>query len=280
MKRSLEISGGYRRYNEITFLRAFSITTIVLMHLIQSHIPGINTFINKGASLGGTGVHVFFFCSGFGLYLSYLRKRTNYIEFIKRRVVKIYIPYFFVILTLFYMPFIEVEGNRLGALFSHIFLYKMFVPQYYSSFGVFWFVSTIFQFYFAFIPLCVLKEKVGTKRFLLVCSGISICWWIITGVTGLNTIRPIGSFFLQYLWEFAFGMIIAETLFQGNSIRISNVLLLIIAIVGVTVEAILAFSSFSYGKIFNDVPALFGYGAIALLLYQIPVIRICLKINA
>lgn len=273
MKGTLTIRGGYRRYEEVSFLRAFSITTIVLMHLIQGYIPNASTIIFQGAYLGGTGAHVFFFCSGFGLYLSYLHRQTNYIEFIRRRFWKIYVPYIIVIIVLFFMPFIEVEGNRFKVLLSHVFLYKMFVPKYYNSFGVFWFVSTIFQFYFVFIPLCKLKNKVGTKPFLFICFGISICWWVVTVITGMTAIMPINYFFLQYLWEFALGMVIAEYLFQGNQIKISNFVLLIIAVGGLMLEAIFAFSDFTFGKIFNDIPALLGYGALALLLYQIPVIK-------
>lgn len=283
MRRSLEIKGGYRKFNEVSFLRAFSITTIVLMHLIQSHILGLNSFrielfYYSGVFIRRDQSSCFFFCccSRFGLYLSYLNKKTNYIEFIRRRFWKVYVPYILIIVVLFFLPFIEVEGNRLGALLSHVFLYKMFVLQYYSSFGVFWFVSTIFQFYFAFIPLCKLKEKVGTKPFLLICFGTSVCWWILTGISGLvNIIDQQEVFFLQYLWEFALGMVVAEYLFKGNHIVINNFVLLIVivAISGVILEAFLAYSDFSFGKIFNDIPALFGYGSIALLLYQVSVIK-------
>lgn len=59
-----------RRVVVVDFLRGFSTFTIVLMHLAQSYpLPG---FLQKVASLGGAGVHVFILCSGFGLYLSSL----------------------------------------------------------------------------------------------------------------------------------------------------------------------------------------------------------------
>ena len=281
MYKNLVIKGGYRKYDEIAFLRAFAITTIVLMHLIQSHISSIPGWAIKAASLGGTGVHVFFFCSGLGLYLSYLNKKTTFIDFIKRRFLKIYIPYISIIIILFFLPFIEVDGNRVAALISHIFLYKMFVPRYYSTFGVYWFISTIFQFYFAFIPLCLLKGKLENKEFLALCIATSAIWWILTGVTGLSAVRPIGSFFLQYLWEFSFGMVIADYLFNGNDITIKNTVLIIIAIIGIGAEAVLAISNSEIGRIFNDVPALLGYGALSLLLFQVtPIKRLLLPIDS
>lgn len=80
----------------IDYLRGFSIFTIVLMHLIQSYpIPQI---IRTASSFGGAGVHVFILCSGFGLYLSHLNKPLSYINFLKRRFIKVYIPYIAIIL--------------------------------------------------------------------------------------------------------------------------------------------------------------------------------------
>ena len=59
-----------RRVVVVDFLRGFSTFTIVLMHLAQSYpLPG---FLQKAASLGGAGVHLFILCSGFRLYLSSL----------------------------------------------------------------------------------------------------------------------------------------------------------------------------------------------------------------
>jgi len=269
MSSTLILEGGYKRYNFISFLRAFSITTIVLMHLIQSHIPNVPTWLYKGASLGGTGVHAFFFCSGFGLFLSYKNKRTTFFQFVSKRFWKIYIPYIIVILILYFIPYIEVDGNRLSALLSHVFLYKMFVPEYYSSFGVFWFISTIIQFYLVFIPLCKIKEKIGNKAFCIVSVLISVIWWIVTGFSGLAEERVIGSFFFQYLWEFALGMLMADYLLRGKKIKINNWVLLVVAVLGIAIEGVLASSNTVLGRVFNDIPALFGYGALALLLYQI-----------
>ena len=60
----------------LNYLKGFSIFTIALMHLL----PMMNAMPSKILTLsliGGTGVHVFFLCSGVGLYLSYLNKKTS-----------------------------------------------------------------------------------------------------------------------------------------------------------------------------------------------------------
>lgn len=272
MKKKIVIMGGCQRYDEITFLRGFSIFTIVLMHLMQLFIPKLPTIVNTAAALGGTGVHVFFFCSGFGLYLSYIRKRTSYSLFLKKRFTKVYIPYVIVVIVSFFIPLIEVEGNRVLALISHLLLFKMFLPAYEESFGPFWFISTLFQFYLLFVPLCHFREKAGKKVFYSICIITSIVWWLFTGLSGLNTIRVIGSFFAQYLWEFALGMLFAECLNDGVNIEINNVVLVFVMVLGLGLEGILALKG-SFLKAFNDVPALIGYGSLGLLLFQVLAIR-------
>lgn len=264
----LEIRGGKDKYEVVSFLRGFSIFTIVIMHMIQIYIYSCPKVISKASALGGTGVHVFFFCSGFGLYLSQIKKPTGYFHFLKKRFRKIYVPYIIIILISAMIPFMY-EGNRVKALISHMFLYKMFVREYEASFGVqFWYISTLVQFYLFFIPLCRLKEKQGGRRFCLSCCTISVLWWIFLAVSGLGTERIWNSFFLQYLWEFAIGMEIANKLEKGIVIRIKKIQLLTgtVAGLGVASEAVLLGDMF---KIFNDVPALIGYGAVALLLYSI-----------
>lgn len=82
---------NHNKLDIINYIRGFSISTIVFMHLLQSY--PINSFFMKASSFGGVGVHAFILCSGFGLYLSHLRKPLTYKQFLKRRFTKVYIPY-------------------------------------------------------------------------------------------------------------------------------------------------------------------------------------------
>lgn len=79
-----------RKLDVVNFLRGYSISTIVIMHLVG--MLGISGIWEKAAAFGGAGVHVFILCSGFGLYLSYLRKPLGYIAFLKKRFTRIYMP--------------------------------------------------------------------------------------------------------------------------------------------------------------------------------------------
>jgi peptidoglycan/LPS O-acetylase OafA/YrhL len=254
----------------IDYLKGYSIFTIVLMHLIQNYLSMPN-IINKGSSLGGAGVHVFILCSGFGLFYSYLNKPLTYQQFFKKRFSKIYVPYIIVIVISSIFPFMYSYSDRLIAVLSHIFLFKMFITKYEASFGIqFWFISTIIQFYIIFNPLVILKKKFKSdKKFFGVSLTLSIVWWMIISVIGKSDLRIWNSFFLQYLWEFSLGMLIAQQYYKNNFIikLPKKTILLIVAIIGLILTG---FSGIAGGllKVFNDIPSLFGYGALAILIYS------------
>lgn len=274
--KSIEIAlSNNKRISIIDYLKGFSIFTIALMHLLQM-LSNVPSKIIKLSAIGGTGVHVFFLCSGFGLYLSYLNKKTTYVEFLRKRVIKIYVPYIIVVLISFFVPWMYTGDDRIQALLSHVFFYKMFIPQYEQSFGThFWFVSTIIQFYIVFIPLCLLKRKIKKNSiFALICLLISVFWWVFCYKVEVTDIRVWNSFFLQYIWEFALGMILAEILNEGQRIRISVLILAVLAVAGIWLQALMAMKSEAL-KVFNDIPALIGYTSLALLLMMVPIIKKC-----
>lgn len=265
----------------VDYLKGFSIFTIACMHLLEM-MSAVPSKIMTLAAIGGTGVHVFFLCSGIGLYTSYLKRKTSFCEFLKKRFLKIYIPYILVVLVSFFAPYLYSGEDKLTALLSHVFLFKMFVPRYEESFGThFWFISTLFQLYALFIPMCLLKEKLsGRKLFLSVFVGISVVWWILCDRLGVSEVRVWSSFCLQYIWEFAIGFVLAELFYEQKRYRLHNGLLLACAVLGIGLQAFMALYSDAL-KVFNDIPALIGYGSLALFLRSIPFVRyVCHKLSS
>lgn len=141
-----------KKLDVVNFLRGYSISTIVIMHLVG--MLGISGIWEKAAAFGGAGVHVFILCSGFGLYLSYLRKPLGYIAFLKKRFTRIYMP--MAVLCVATAVWMACMGREwFIPLWGNLLLFKMFVPELESSMGgQMWFVSTIIQFYLAW-PLIV-----------------------------------------------------------------------------------------------------------------------------
>ncbi|MBR7184035.1 MAG: acyltransferase [Clostridia bacterium] len=270
-KHCLVLEGGAARYPAVDFLRGFSIFTVVLMHLLQSFVPSLPTLLYQAAALGGTGAHVFLFCSGFGLFYSYLRAPVSLGSFFSRRFGRVYCAYLPVVLVSALVPSLYAGADRLGALLSHVLLYKMFVPRYAESFGMqFWFVSTILQLYLLFIPLCLLRRRMGgMRRLVWLALGLSVGWWVFLAVTGLYVERIWNSFCLQFLWEFVLGMAVAEHLHGGGRICLRRGTLALTAVLGLGLQAGISLWGGYPLRLFNDLPSLFGYGALVLLLYHV-----------
>ena len=254
-----------KKLDVVNFLRGYSIFTIVIMHLVG--MLGISGIWEKATAFGGAGVHVFILCSGFGLYLSYLRKPLGYIAFLKKRFTRIYMP--MAVLCVATAVWMACMGREwFMPLLGNLLLFKMFVPELESSMGgQMWFVSTIIQFYLAW-PLIVKLFNIrgGVKLALIV----SLLWSTTVGLLGYAEERVWNSFFLQYLWEFCLGMKMAE-IYHGNPKALEVPrwkYLLPLCVAGVGVTGIMGFAGWPW-KLYNDIPSLVGYMSLALVIYKV-----------
>lgn len=254
-----------RKLDVVNFLRGYSISTIVIMHLVG--MLGISGIWEKAAAFGGAGVHVFILCSGFGLYLSYLRKPLGYIAFLKKRFTRIYMP--MAVLCVATAVWMACMGREwFMPLLGNLLLFKMFVPELESSMGgQMWFVSTIIQFYLAW-PLIVKLFNIrgGVKLALIV----SLLWSTTVGLLGYAEERVWNSFFLQYLWEFCLGMKMAE-IYHDNPKALEVPrwkYLLTLCVAGVGLTGIMGFAGWPW-KLYNDIPSLMGYMSLALITYKV-----------
>ncbi|MES2587777.1 MAG: acyltransferase [Bacteroidota bacterium] len=267
----------------IDFLKGYSIFTIIIFHYLLEYKFGGS--IEKIIYLGGTGVHLFVLISGFGLYYSHLKKPLSFFKFIKKRFSKIYLPYIFIVsLALIISLFLPIYTFSLYTFGGHLFLYKMFDNSIIGSYGYqLWFVSMIFQFYFSFHLLTYLKKILkNDKFFFLITLFISLLWAILLFIFEKGELRTWNSCFLTYLWEFCLGFLIAEYLNSSNferfnSIIENNKLNISIGITGFIIYGLMAVKGGTMGKLFNDIPALAGYTAIAVFIYSFT--KNVLKIN-
>lgn len=260
----------YQKLDIINFSRGYSIFTIVLMHLLQNY--SLSAWAIKATSFGGAGVHIFILCSGCGLYLSYLNQPLGYLGFLKKRFGKVYVPYILAIALFVIWGFCKSGAVDWEAVASHVFLYKMFDNQLDVSICYpFWFISTIIQFYICF-PLIIKLLRV--RWGYLIALLTSLLWASLVGWLGYEEYRPWGSFFLQYLWEFALGMWLAEKVRHSGWDETCVMKKLKIwhlvdgMIVGMGLSALMAWNG-GILKLYNDIPSLFGYGAMLLFIYKL-----------
>ncbi|NJN26109.1 MAG: acyltransferase [Cyclobacteriaceae bacterium] len=255
----------------IDFAKSFAIVSIVLYHICLN-LPMLPMWFKQISWFGGTGIHLFFFISGFGISMS---KWAGFKNFLNRRFLKIYLPYFIFIMILIPVNTIWViypqEGRNVYL--SHILLYKMFVPEYINSLGGhFWFLSTIFQFYLCYPLLRIFKLHVSDHLFLLASFLISIGYMLIVSYYGFNS-RVATSCFLLYLWEFSLGIYLAEK-FKATGYKFWDLKLWFVVLIAITGIGLMAAVSIqtSYsllGHMLNDFPAFIGYFAISILAYRL-----------
>ncbi len=146
----------------------------------------------------------------------------------------------------------------------------MFSEHFICSFGgQFWFISFILQFYLVFIALCKISDRISISYFFILALVISLCWSTFVGLTGRGDIRIWNSFFLQYLWEFVLGMILAKIYLKG---KLEFTLprrwcLVVICILSLTIFGIMGVKGGVF-KLYNDIPSLIAYLSLALLFYS------------
>ena len=149
-------------------IKGLACMLIILHHYCQS-LNGLNVsnfIIDTIALRGGvTGVAIFFFLSAYGLSESQSKKRSNFIEFVKRRLSKVFIP--LVITNLIY--YFILLGN------NHMFFSLKTFPLYITNIkildGVTWFCNVIFFFYL-FFYISFLFKKNTYKTICIVCLTI------------------------------------------------------------------------------------------------------------
>lgn len=123
------------------------------------------------------------------------------------------------------------------------------------------------QFYI-FFPLIIRLIRIKGGLALLT----SLLWATIVGWLGYEDYRPWGSFFLQYLWEFALGMWLAEKVkMEGwteermmSKLKIWHIIVGMIS--GMGLSAVMAWNG-GFLKLYNDIPSLVGYASMLLLVY-------------
>ena len=240
-----EQNGGRLLY--IEYLKGLSMLILVLFHIERCYMSSVPYTVTRMILPFSYVTRVFFFCSGFGLYYSYLRNPLPWTDFIKKRFVKVYLPYILVIFVCALVPYTYADDDRLAALLSHVFLYKMFVPKYIQSFGPYWFMSSIFQYYLLFYAIIKLKDKVNNnKRFLLIWIVISLVWSILAWCFPLIREKLDWVFdtcIFLHGWVFAWGLLTAELLHQKKVVFVTVKNLLLTTCISMVVTLIATYGT-------------------------------------
>lgn len=139
------------------------------------------------------GIYLFFVISGFCIHLHWARARAagvqepviNFLYFWKRRVRRLYPPYFAALaLYLIYIAYktpIQVTGFYLWDVFLHLFmLHNLDLRTTYTINGAFWTLAIEEQLYLAYFLLLFLRIRYGWATTLLLCFSARAVWLIVS----------------------------------------------------------------------------------------------------
>ena len=147
------------------------------------------------------GVDIFLFLSGVGLFYSYTKKKTTYITFQKKRIIRLF-PLYFLIAGITYIVYDTIIINfGLGKFLRDIF----FISWFTESSTKYWYILVIAVFYLMF-PVLYNFIHDG-RNGLLKTVFLSLFWWL--GVEAICYFMPTVSHFriaLERMPVFAFGI--------------------------------------------------------------------------
>ena len=187
-------------------LKGLGILTVVFAHFAYMLVTNAD-FLFPLSIIAGVGVDLFLFMSGYGLTVGMLKKPLPALEFYKRRVIKIFIPFWVAIIIIFAADAIFLDKNY-GISYMIQSLLGWF-PTANGSEDVnspFWYITWMMMFY-ALFPLVFSSKRPWLSAIILA---------VIATLIGVYNPLEMGDNWLHRLHTVAFslGIIFAWLLFE------------------------------------------------------------------
>ena len=187
-------------------LKGLGILTVVFAHFAYMLVTNAD-FLFPLSIIAGVGVDLFLFMSGYGLTVGMLKKPLPILEFYKRRVIKIFIPFWVAIILIFAANAIFLDIH-----YPVPYMIQSLVGWFPTAEGFndvnspFWYITWMIMFYILF-PLVF-----STKRPWLSAIILSV----IATLIGVYNPLEMGDNWLHRLHTVAFslGIIFAWLLFE------------------------------------------------------------------
>ena len=164
--------------------------------------PVLRFFVMNGGSIG---VAVFFFLLGYGLMMSELKSHHGFLAFIKRRLMKVYLPVLLV--SAIWGVVIWPDGTGM----EHLPAYFYLVFWGFSD-GILWFVRVIMVMYIIFYGYSVIRSNKHWRLAYLAASTAIvytiICFWLESWCAISVPIFTLGVMLAEYndyVWRITHG---------------------------------------------------------------------------
>jgi len=166
------------------FIRLFAIVMVVLSHNIR-----FGTFPISSLYLGVLGNGLFFFISGYLIYLNNnsINSKADIIHFYKKRLLRIY-PLYIVAVIVHVIITTLISGssyNSFEVIVSMLGLQMVFYPKF-ITYPFLWFIGMILIYYLIYPLIIYFSQKNWIKYLIYSCIsiGLLIIFRLLTGLIG------------------------------------------------------------------------------------------------
>ncbi len=177
-------------------LKGFGILTVVFAHFAYMKVTNAD-FLFPLSIIAGVGVDLFLFMSGYGLTVGMLKKPMPIIDFYKRRVIKIFIPFWVALILIF-----AADAIFLGIFYPVPYMLQSLLGWFPTAVGFgdvnspFWYITWMMMFYILF-PLVFSYRMPWLSALILA---------VIATVIGSTNPLEMGDNWLHRLHTVAFSM--------------------------------------------------------------------------
>ena len=205
-----------------TNLLKFLCAILIMLHHYAQYVCANDLSDNiiyhiLSSQCGFIGVIVFFYLSGYGLMESENKKHLDLVQFIKRRLLKIYLPV--VVVSVLWLP-LYYDMNDVVLDFQKIGTYRDIATDIFLGMGqdnILWFVKILIFLYITFYILTTIKAKTYLSIITSFTLTIGICWFAIEAF-GWYAVISIPAFWIGVI----------TSMYNNKAIKKSNIYIYIL----------------------------------------------------
>ncbi len=178
----------------ITGMRGYAALMVVSIHLFSA-LPDLSDTTKTILSYGPLGVVIFFVVSAYTICLTLDKKKPSYLEFVKRRFLRIAPAYYLILLIVFCLGLHSYWGDHfkngfdLASLLAHMsFLNILSYEHQNNAIGVEWTLPLEF-FYYLFLPAIFTLSKYRWGIAVIIITGIAM--WFLDDINQTYINQPL-----------------------------------------------------------------------------------------
>lgn len=184
---------NYTHFSLTRELKGFAILAIIFGH-IGFALSSNQQFLFPLSILAGVGVNLFLFLSGYGLTCSQLNRGGSIVQFYKKRLLKLFIPFWIVLSVVFLLSyFLRGETYSSGYIFQSMLGIFTSADMYTDINSPLWYFSLIL-FYYVLFPLVFTKRYAWITVFvlyLILYFVVKMDPPLLSGVIGLYQVHTL-----------------------------------------------------------------------------------------